>query len=45
KKCLIHADTNLKPVFNGKAQVNMFEMTKLVMGHLLQDADQQSASS
>ena len=25
---------SLKPVFNGKSQVSMFEMTKLVSGHL-----------
>ncbi len=31
---MIHADANLKPVFGGKAQVNMFEMTKLVNKHL-----------
>ena len=30
----INADAKLKPVFNGKAQVNMFEMTKLISGHL-----------
>lgn len=30
----INADEKLKKVFNGKAQVNMFEMTKLVSGHL-----------
>ncbi|MGH7543219.1 MAG: hypothetical protein ACREK7_04705 [Gemmatimonadota bacterium] len=24
----------MKPVFNGKAKVSMFEMTKLVNGHL-----------
>lgn len=30
----INADENLKKVFNGKKQVNMFEMTKLVSGHL-----------
>ena len=33
-KRMIHADANLKPVFGGKAQVNMFEMTKLVNKHL-----------
>ena len=27
-------DDNLKAVFNGKKQVSMFEMTKLVSGHL-----------
>lgn len=30
----INADDNLKPVFNGKKAVSMFEMTKLVSGHL-----------
>jgi len=30
----INADDNLKPVFNGKKSVSMFEMTKLVSGHL-----------
>ena len=30
KKTLINADENLKAVFNGKKQVSMFEMTKLV---------------
>ena len=30
----INADDNLKAVFKGKAKVNMFEMTKLVAGHL-----------
>lgn len=30
----INADENLKKVFGGKATVNMFEMTKLVSGHL-----------
>ena len=34
KKTLINADENLKVVFNGKKQVSMFEMTKLVSGHL-----------
>ncbi len=31
---MIKADGTLKPVFGGKAQVNMFEMTKLVGKHL-----------
>lgn len=31
---LIHADSKLKPVFGGKASVNMFEMTKHVSKHL-----------
>ena len=31
---MIKSDDSLKPVFGGKAQVNMFEMTKLVNKHL-----------
>jgi len=34
KKTLINADAALKVVFNGKTQVSMFEMTKLVSGHI-----------
>ena len=34
KRTLINADAALKVVFNGKKQVSMFEMTKLVSGHL-----------
>ena len=34
KKTLINADDALKAVFNGKKQVSMFEMTKLVSGHI-----------
>jgi chromatin remodeling complex protein RSC6 len=30
----INADENLKPIFGGKGQVSMFEMTKLVNKHL-----------
>jgi chromatin remodeling complex protein RSC6 len=30
----INADEALKKVFNGKKQVSMFEMTKLVSGHV-----------
>ena len=30
----INADENLKPIFGGKATVNMFDMTKLVSKHL-----------
>ena len=30
----INADANLKKVFDGKATVSMFEMTKLVSKHL-----------
>ena len=33
-KRMIKADATLKPVFGGKAQVNMFEMTKLVNKHV-----------
>ncbi|HSU96081.1 MAG TPA: SWIB/MDM2 domain-containing protein [Gemmatimonadaceae bacterium] len=31
---MINADDNLKAVFNGKKQVSMFDMTKLVNKHL-----------
>ena len=31
---MINADGKLKPVFGGKASVNMFAMTKLVSKHL-----------
>jgi len=34
KKTMINADAALKAVFNGKTQVSMFEMTKLVSGHI-----------
>ena len=33
-KTQINADDKLKVVFNGKKAVSMFEMTKLVSGHL-----------
>jgi chromatin remodeling complex protein RSC6 len=33
-KTQINADDNLKAVFNGKSKVSMFEMTKLVSGHV-----------
>jgi len=33
-KRMIKSDATLKAVFGGKAQVNMFEMTKLVSKHL-----------
>jgi len=33
-KRMINADEKLKPVFGGKEQVSMFEMTKLVNQHL-----------
>ncbi len=31
---MINADANLKAIFNGKTQVSMFEMTKLVSRHM-----------
>jgi chromatin remodeling complex protein RSC6 len=31
---MINADYALRPVLNGKSQVSMFEMTKLVSKHL-----------
>lgn len=31
---MINADENLKPIFNGKGKVSMFDMTKLVNKHL-----------
>ena len=34
KKTVIVADDALKAVFNGKKSVTMFEMTKLVSGHV-----------
>ena len=33
-KRTINADDNLRKVFNGKNSVSMFEMTKLVNGHV-----------
>ena len=35
KRIMINADDAMKVVFNGKKQVSMFEMTKLVSGHLV----------
>ena len=34
KRTQINADDALKAVFNGKTSVTMFEMTKLVSGHI-----------
>ena len=31
---MINADAKLKPIFGGKKQVSMFEMTKLVSRHM-----------
>ena len=33
-KTFIKADDKLRPVFDGRDRVSMFEMTKLVSGHL-----------
>jgi len=33
-KRVIRADDLLRPVFDGKSEVTMFEMTKLVNGHI-----------
>ena len=33
-KKMINADASLKAEFNGKSKVSMFEMTKLVSGHV-----------
>jgi chromatin remodeling complex protein RSC6 len=33
-KTFIKADDKLRPVFDGKERVSMFEMTKLVAGHV-----------
>jgi len=34
QKRMINADEKLKPIFGGKKQVSMFDMTKLVSQHL-----------
>ena len=34
KRTMINADEKLLPIFSGKKQVSMFEMTKLVGAHL-----------
>lgn len=34
KRTQINADDNLKVIFGGKKSVTMFEMTKLVSGHI-----------
>ncbi len=34
QKRMIHADENLKPIFGGKSEVDMFKMTALVNKHL-----------
>jgi len=37
-KRTIRADAKLKPIFNGKESVSMFEMTKLVNSHVVKKA-------
>ena len=37
-KKMINADDSLKAVFDGKKQVSMFEMTKLVSGHIIKES-------
>ncbi len=37
-KTQINADDKLKAVFGGKKSVSMFEMTKLVSGHVIKEA-------
>jgi len=39
KRTMINADDSLRPVFNSKSQVSMFEMTKLVSQHLSETTD------
>ena len=34
KKTMINADEPMRALFNGKKKVSMFEMTKLVSGHI-----------
>ncbi len=34
KRTQINADDNLRPIFDGKSQVSMFEMTKMVNTHV-----------
>jgi upstream activation factor subunit UAF30 len=38
KKMLINADENLRPVFDGRLQVSIFELMKLMSAHLLPQA-------
>jgi chromatin remodeling complex protein RSC6 len=37
RKTTIHADQLLKPVFNGRQQVTMLELPKLVFSHTVQE--------
>jgi chromatin remodeling complex protein RSC6 len=34
QRTMINADAKLRPVFNGKSKIDMFQMTKLVSGHI-----------
>ena len=36
-KRMINSDDNLKTIFDGKTQVNMFEMTKLWNNHVIKN--------
>jgi upstream activation factor subunit UAF30 len=38
KKMFINADETLQPVFDGRCQVSIFELTKLMSAHLLPQA-------
>src|SRR3954471_9491554 len=44
KRTQINADDALRPVFNGKSQVSMFEMTKLASGHITSAPDSKFVS-
>ena len=35
KKMIINADETLRPVFNGRSQVSIFELVKLMSSHLM----------
>src|SRR4029450_9501092 len=43
KRIMTHPDDQLRPVFNGKSQVSMFEMTKLVSKHLRESPNPSTA--
>lgn len=38
KKMIINADDTLRPVFNGREQVSIFELVKLMSAHLMPTA-------
>ncbi len=37
RRTMIHADEHLKPVFDGRQQVSMLELPKLVFSHTVQE--------